>query len=71
MNLFGRGKRKFVLQSHVLKKNNAVIGSDTEKRAIGKTDNVKTSAARQARKKLGIDPVGEADSFPYSQTFHP
>ena len=38
---------------------------------LAKTDNVKTSAARQARKKLDIDPVGEADSFPYSQTFHP
>jgi hypothetical protein len=35
---------------------------DTEKRTIGKTDDVKSSAARQAWKRA-IDPVGEAVSM--------
>jgi len=48
MNLSGGSKTKFVFQSHI-DKNNAVALSDTEKRTIGKTDNVKTSPDRQVK----------------------
>ncbi len=40
----------------------AFVFSDTEKRTVGKTDNVKSSAARQAWKR-DIDSVEEAVSF--------
>jgi len=59
------GKTKFVAQCHVDPKS-CVALSDTEKEAIGKTDNFKTSPMRQARN-ADIDPVGEADSFPYKK----
>jgi hypothetical protein len=40
----------------------AFVFSDTEKRTVGKTDNVKSSATRQAWKR-DIDSVEEAVSF--------
>ena len=65
MNLFGGGKIKFVFQSHV-DKNNAVDLSDTEKRTIGKTDNVKTSPDRQVKaqtsRKSGCIIAGGSDA---------
>jgi hypothetical protein len=60
------GKTKFVARCHVDPKS-CVALSDTEKKAIGKTDNFKTSPMRQARN-ADIDPVGEPDSFPATRT---
>src|SRR5438046_9511758 len=48
MNLFGGSKIKFVFQSHIDKKQRR-RSFDTEKRTIGKTDNVKTSPDRQVK----------------------
>jgi hypothetical protein len=48
INLFGGGKIKFIIQFHAAK---SVRPSDTEKRTIGKTDDDKSSAARQAWKR--------------------
>jgi len=48
MNLFGGSKIKFIIQFHAGK---SVRLSDTEKRTIGKTDDDKSSAARQAWKR--------------------
>ena len=59
MNLFGGSKTKFVIQFHTAK---SVGPSDTEKRTIGKTDDVKSSAARQAWKRA-INSVGEVVSM--------
>jgi hypothetical protein len=56
------GKTKFVAQCHINSKS-CVALSDTEKEAIGKTDNFKTSPMRQARN-ADIDRAMEADSFP-------
>jgi predicted amidohydrolase YtcJ len=49
MNALGEGKIKFVVQSHVDKNTMPSIPSDTKKRRIGKTDNVKTSPKRQVK----------------------
>ena len=49
MNPLGGGKEKFVAQIHVDLINNAAHSSDTEKRRIGKIDNVKTSRERQVK----------------------
>jgi hypothetical protein len=49
MNALGEGKIKFVVQSHVDKNTMPSIPSDTKKRTIGKTDNVKTSPHRQVK----------------------
>jgi hypothetical protein len=59
MNLSGGSKIKFIIQSHADK---TFAFSDTEKRTISKTHNVKSSTNRQAWK-LDIDSVGEAVSF--------
>lgn len=59
INLSGGSKIKFIIQFHVDK---AFAFSDTEKQTIGKTDDVKSSAARQAWKRV-IDSVGEAVSM--------
>jgi hypothetical protein len=48
INLFGGSKIKFIIQFHAAK---SVRPSDTEKRTIGKTDDDKSSAARQAWKR--------------------
>jgi hypothetical protein len=60
INLSGGSKIKFVIQFHVDKKPSPF--SDTEKQTIGKTDDVKSSAARQAWKRA-IDSAGEAVSM--------
>jgi len=49
MNALGEGKIKFVVQSHVDKNTMPSIPSDTKRRRIGKTDNVKTSPKRQVK----------------------
>jgi hypothetical protein len=49
MNALGEGKIKYVVQSHVDKNTMPLIPSDTKKRTIGKTDNVKTSPHRQVK----------------------
>ena len=54
MNLERQGQRKFVFQSHIIK--SGITLSDTEKRTIRKTDNVKTSPSRQAWKKSELIP---------------
>jgi hypothetical protein len=54
MNLLGGGKRKFVSQSHVDKKQGPSLFPIQKKRTIRKTDNVKTSPSRQARKKWAL-----------------
>jgi len=48
INLFGGSKIKFIIQFHAVK---SVRPSNTEKRTIGKTDDDKSSAARQAWKR--------------------
>jgi hypothetical protein len=48
INLSGGSKIKFIIQFHADKKRSPF--SDTEKQTIGKTDDVKSSAARQAWK---------------------
>jgi hypothetical protein len=55
INLVGGSKIKFIAQFHVGK---ALVFFDTEKKTIGKTHNVKTSAARQAWKRE-IDSIGQ------------
>jgi hypothetical protein len=49
INLSGGSKIKFIIQSHAEKKRSPI--SDTEKRTIRKTHDVKRSAARQAWKR--------------------
>ena len=59
INLVGGSKIKFIVQFHFGK---ALVFSDTEKKTIGKTHNVKTSAARQAWKRE-IDSIGRDLGF--------
>jgi hypothetical protein len=59
INLVGGSKIKFIVQFHFGK---ALVFSDTEKKTIGKTHNVKTSAARQAWKRE-IDSIGQDLGF--------
>ena len=55
INLSGGSKIKFIIQFHADK---AFAFSDTEKQTIGKTDDVKSSATRQAWKHA-IDSEGK------------
>jgi hypothetical protein len=59
INLSGGSKIKFIIQFHADK---SVRLSDTEKRTIGKTDDDKSSAPRQAWKRT-VDSVEETASI--------
>jgi len=65
MNLLGMGKRKFVFQSHIDKKQGPSLFPIRKSQQFAKPI---TSKLRQAVKpgRNRIDPVGEAVSFPYS-----
>jgi hypothetical protein len=71
MNLVGRGKRKFAFQAHVLKKIIPSLVPIRKSEQLAKTDNVKTSPNRQARKKSELILEGKLSASPSSQTFHP